>query len=99
MTRKGLAGMGFEMFVEGPHAAPLITSARGRPDMSIAEMARFLKDEWGILIGGGLDELAGKIFRVGHMGRAVSPEYVEAFLSGVKDFIQRKGLKAGQSAR
>jgi len=98
MTRVGLTDMGFEMFVEGPHASPLITAAKGRPDISIAEMARFLKDEWGILIGGGLDELAGKIFRVGHMGRAISPEYVEAFLSGVKDFIQRKGLEAGQSA-
>ncbi len=97
MTREGLIGMGFEMFVEGPHASPLITAARGRPDMSIAEMARFLKGEWGILIGGGIDELAGKIFRVGHMGRAISPEYVEAFLTGVKDFIQRKGLEAGRA--
>jgi aspartate aminotransferase-like enzyme len=98
MTRKGLADMGFEMFVEGPHASPLITGAKGRPDMSIAEMAQFLRDECSIMIGGGIDELAGKIFRVGHMGKAISSEYVEAFLAGVRDFLQRKGLKTGQSA-
>ncbi len=97
MTREGLIDMGFEMFVEGPHASPLITAAKGRPDMSIAEMARFLKYECGIMIGGGIDELAGKIFRVGHMGRAISPEYIEAFLDGVRDFLKRKGLEAGQS--
>jgi alanine-glyoxylate transaminase/serine-glyoxylate transaminase/serine-pyruvate transaminase len=97
MTREGLADMGFEMFVEGSHASPLITAVKGRPDMSIAEMARFLRDECGIMIGGGIDELAGKIFRVGHMGKAISPEYIEAFLIGVKDFLQRKGLEAGQS--
>jgi alanine-glyoxylate transaminase/serine-glyoxylate transaminase/serine-pyruvate transaminase len=97
MTREGLADMGFEMFVEGSHASPLITAVKGRPDMSIAEMARFLRDECGIMIGGGIDELAGKIFRVGHMGKAISPEYIEAFLTGVKDFLQRKGLEAGQS--
>jgi alanine-glyoxylate transaminase/serine-glyoxylate transaminase/serine-pyruvate transaminase len=91
MTREGLTDIGFEMFVEGPHASPLITAARGRPDMSIAEMARFLRDECSILIGGGIDELAGKIFRVGHMGRAISPAYIEAFLAGVRDFLQRKG--------
>jgi alanine-glyoxylate transaminase/serine-glyoxylate transaminase/serine-pyruvate transaminase len=98
MTREGLTDMGFEMFVEGPHASPLLTAAKGRPDMSIAEMARFLRNECGIMIGGGLDELAGKIFRVGHMGRAISPEYIEAFLAGVRDFLQRKGLEAGQGA-
>jgi alanine-glyoxylate transaminase/serine-glyoxylate transaminase/serine-pyruvate transaminase len=97
LTREGLADMGFEMFVEGPHASPLITAAKGRPDMSIAEMARFLRDECGIMIGGGIDELAGKIFRVGHMGKAIWPEYIEAFLAGVRDFLQRKGLEAGQS--
>ena len=91
MTREGLTDMGFEMFVEGPHASPLITAAKGRPDMSIAEMARFLRDECSIMIGGGIDELAGKIFRVGHMGRAISPAYIEAFLAGVRDFLQRKG--------
>jgi alanine-glyoxylate transaminase/serine-glyoxylate transaminase/serine-pyruvate transaminase len=99
MTRQGLTDMGFEMFVEGPHASPLITAAKGRPDMSIAEMARFLREERGIMIGGGIDELAGKIFRVGHMGKAISPEYIEAFLAGVRDFFQRKGLKVEQSAR
>jgi alanine-glyoxylate transaminase/serine-glyoxylate transaminase/serine-pyruvate transaminase len=98
MTREGLTAMGFEMFIEGPHASPLITAAKGRPDMSIAEMARFLRSECGIMIGGGIDELAGKIFRVGHMGRAISPEYIEAFLAGVRDFLQRKGLEFGQSA-
>jgi alanine-glyoxylate transaminase/serine-glyoxylate transaminase/serine-pyruvate transaminase len=98
MTREGLTDMGFEMFVERPPASPLTTAAKGRPDMSIAEMVRFLKNECGIMIGGGIDELAGKIFRVGHMGKAISPDYIEAFLSGVKDFLQRKGLEAGQSA-
>lgn len=98
MTREGLTDMGFEMFVEGTHAAPLLTAAKGRPDASIAEMARFLRDECGIMIGGGIDELAGKIFRVGHMGKAISPEYTEAFLAGVRGFLQQKGLEVGQSA-
>jgi len=94
MTREGLTDMGFEMFIKKPYASPLTTAAKGRPDMSIAEMVRFLRDEYGIMIGGGIGELAGKIFRVGHMGKAISPEYIESFLSGVRDFLQRKGLKA-----
>jgi aspartate aminotransferase-like enzyme len=96
-TRKGLNDMGFELFVEGPHASPLITAAKGRSDVSITEMIRFLRNECGIMIGGGLDELAGKIFRVGHMGKAISSEYIEAFLAGVRGFLQRKGPEAGQS--
>jgi alanine-glyoxylate transaminase/serine-glyoxylate transaminase/serine-pyruvate transaminase len=91
MTREGLTAMGFEIFIGGPHVSPVLTAAKGRPDMSIAKMARFLRDEFGIMIGGGIGELAGKIFRVGHMGKALSSEYIEAFLSGVRDFLQWKG--------
>jgi alanine-glyoxylate transaminase/serine-glyoxylate transaminase/serine-pyruvate transaminase len=94
MIQEGLTDMGFEMFIEGPHASPLVTAAKGRPDMSVMEMAGFLRDECGIMIGGGIGKLAGKIFRVGHMGKAISPEYIEAFLTGVRDFLERKGLGA-----
>ncbi len=91
-VRAGLHEMGFELFVAGEYACSLITSVEARPEFEVDDLARFLRDEHGILIGGGIAELRGKIFRVGHMGRAASDEYVEAFLVAVKDFLRRAGL-------
>ncbi|MFQ6016240.1 MAG: pyridoxal-phosphate-dependent aminotransferase family protein [Anaerolineae bacterium] len=93
-VRRGLEELGFEMFVEEKYASPLTTSVKGRPGASVKEIIGFLKEEHGILISGGIEELADRIFRVGHMGKAASPEYIVAFLAGVEDFLERKGLKS-----
>lgn len=86
-VRDGLRGLGFPLFVEGPSAAPIITAVGPYPGRTVEEFTTFLKSEHGILIGGGMGPLRGKMCRVGHMGRANSEEYVTAFLSAVEDFI------------
>lgn len=91
-VRTGLRRMGFELFVEGEHACPLITAIKARSEFEVSALAQFLRDEHGIMISGGIAELSGKIFRVGHMGRAASDEYVGAFLGAVEDFLRREGL-------
>ncbi len=97
--RKGLHNLGFEMFADDAYASPLVMAVKAMPDIPVTEMIKFLKDEHGIMISGGLDELAGKIFRVGNMGRAASRDYILSFLFGVEDFLRRKGLDVavGQS--
>ncbi len=91
--RDGLQALGFEMFVEDAHASPLTTAVKARPEFPVADMITFLREEHGVMVAGGLDELAGKIFRVGNMGRAASRDYVMAFLLGVEDFLRRRGLE------
>ncbi len=92
-VRAELRQMGFELFVEGEHACPLITSVKARPEFEVDALAGFLRKEHSIMIGGGIEGLHGKLFRVGHMGRAASDEYVEAFLNAVEDFLRRAGLR------
>jgi aspartate aminotransferase-like enzyme len=84
--------MGFELFVVGEYACPLVTTVKARPEFEADDLARFLRHEHGFVIGGGIADLHGQIFRVGHMGRAASDDYVEAFLLAVKDFLSRAGL-------
>jgi len=92
LVRQGLRDLGFEMFVADEWACPVISAVRARPDVPAGELHDFLRDEHGILIAGGLEELHGIIFRVGHIGKAVSREYSLAFLQGVEDFLRRRGL-------
>jgi len=88
-VRAGLREMGFEMLVAPEYACPLITAMKGRPGVALDALSRFLRDEHGILVAGGIGPLRGQILRVGHMGRALTDEYSQAFLTAVEDFLKR----------
>jgi alanine-glyoxylate transaminase/serine-glyoxylate transaminase/serine-pyruvate transaminase len=90
-VRAGLERLGFELFMPEAHASPLITTVSGLPGMDIDDLRSYLEREWQLMIAGGLDELKGKIFRVGHMGKAASLEYAEWFLDGVAAYLRLQG--------
>jgi alanine-glyoxylate transaminase/serine-glyoxylate transaminase/serine-pyruvate transaminase len=90
-VRAALRRMGFKMFVDEAHASPLITPVTGLPGMDIDDFRRYLLEEWQIMISGGLDDLRGKIFRVGHIGRAATADYTEQFLQGVEAYLRLRG--------
>lgn len=92
VVRKGLENLGFEMFVEEKYASPIVTGVKGRPEFEIAEMIKWLAEERGIAIGGAFGAVAGKIFRVGHLGKAAEREYLIDFLFAVEEFLRYKGI-------
>ncbi len=92
-VRRGLARLGFELFVPEAHMSPLITAVRGLPGMDVDELRRYLLEEWQVMIAGGLEELRGRLLRVGHMGKAASAEYSEQLLRGMEAFLRWKGYE------
>jgi alanine-glyoxylate transaminase/serine-glyoxylate transaminase/serine-pyruvate transaminase len=90
-VRGRLEQLGFKMLTKEACTSPLITAMYGLPDMDIADFRRYLREERGIMISGGLDELRGKIFRIGHIGKAASAEYSELLLDGVEAYLRLKG--------
>jgi alanine-glyoxylate transaminase/serine-glyoxylate transaminase/serine-pyruvate transaminase len=91
-VRTGLRSVGFEMFVEDAFASPIVTGVYRRPEFEVAEMSRWLVEERGLAIGGGLGELMGKIFRVGHLGKAATREYLVDYLFATEEFLRLKGI-------
>lgn len=91
-VREGLAGMGFSLFTNPAYAAPMISAMNTRPDVNVGELQHFLLDKHGIMISGGLGDLHGKIFRVGHMGRAKDASYTSQLLEAVHAFLNANGL-------
>jgi aspartate aminotransferase-like enzyme len=55
-------------------------------------LSKWLVEVRSIAIGGGLGELSGKIFRVGHLGKASSREYLVDFLYAMEEFLRQKGI-------
>ena len=93
-VRSGLDHLGFEFFTPESCTSPLLTAVRGLPGMDVEDLRRYLVDEWQIMVSGGLGELRGKLFRVGHVGKASSPEYVNRFLEGIEAYLRLQGLNS-----
>lgn len=91
-VRAGLRNIGFEMFVPDEYAAPVVTAVRARPEFEVAELITWLANERGIAIGGGLGESAGRIFRVGHLGKAASRDWLMDFLFAVEEFLRGREI-------
>ncbi len=91
-VRNGLRRLGFELFTPEACASPLLTAVRGLPGMDVEDLQRYLVDEWQIMVSGGLGDLRGKLFRVGHIGKADTPEYVDRFLGGVEAYLRLRGF-------
>jgi len=91
-VREGLGELGFEMLAPITVASPVTTAVLGLPGMDVGDYLEWLLKNHRIHIGGGLGELRGRIFRVGHMGRAAEPEAIDRYLRATADYVEHAGL-------
>ncbi|NJN82127.1 MAG: hypothetical protein HC802_07510 [Caldilineaceae bacterium] len=47
-----------------------------------------MTQQHGYMLAGGLGSLAGQILRIGHMGKASTPEYLLPCLLGIEAFVR-----------
>ncbi|WP_456482760.1 pyridoxal-phosphate-dependent aminotransferase family protein [Methanopyrus sp.] len=70
VVREGIRALGLELFVEDDGiASPTVTGVvypEGVDDRVFR--GKILRDRYDVVVAGGQDHLAGKIFRIGHMG-------------------------------
>ena len=88
-VREGLRELGFKMLVDDAAASPVCTAVYGLPNMDVRDYMGWLLHEQGLHISGGLGPLAGKIFRVGHMGAGADPEVIDRYLRATADYVQK----------
>lgn len=89
VTRQGLRNIGFEMLVADEHASFTITTVRKRADMeNEQELREFLAQKHGYFVSGAGGPLAGNVMRIGHMGKASTPDYLFPFLLGIEDYVR-----------
>lgn len=66
---------------------PTVTAATLPEGLSSRQLQRYLKEEHGILVAGGVGKLQDKIFRIGQMGYSAQPWLVKRVVDGVRDFM------------
>lgn len=83
----GLADLGLSCHVDQQFRLPTLTTVRVPDGVDAKAVGRQLLTEYNIEIGGGLGELAGKVWRVGLMGHNSNPQHVDTLLAALKKVL------------
>ena len=68
-ARAGVKALGLELLVSDERfASNTVTAVRMPADVDASRLLKVLRDEHGVVLSGGQASLAGKIFRIGHLG-------------------------------
>jgi alanine-glyoxylate transaminase/serine-glyoxylate transaminase/serine-pyruvate transaminase len=86
---QGLENLGLSMHVEQQYRLPTLTTVCIPAGVDGKAIARQLLNEHNIEIGGGLGELAGKVWRVGLMGFNSRKESVDQLLAALRQILPK----------
>ena len=89
LLHEGLPKLGFELFAQEGHRLPELTTVwvpeRARDNEAV--IRRTLLERYGIEVGGGLGEFAGKVWRIGCMGHTARPRNVTLLLAALAEVM------------
>ena len=89
-SRAGLEALGFELFADPRHASKTVTAAK-LPDGHEWKPFNTAIKSHGVVLAGGQGKLAGKIFRLGHLGSVTVDEIL-----GVIAVLERVAVEQGR---
>ena len=83
MTRDGVKELGLSLFAEESHASNTVTAINVPQGVDGGKLNKIMREEYDIVLGGGQQNMKGKIFRIGHLGW-VSDEDIKAVLKALE---------------
>ncbi|EME32395.1 Serine--pyruvate aminotransferase [Galdieria sulphuraria] len=87
----GLKQLGLEPLVDKEHRLTSLTTVKIPQGVDGKEVISILLNEYNIEVGGGLGELAGKVWRVGLMGYNSRPDVVLTLLAAFENALRKVG--------
>jgi pyridoxamine--pyruvate transaminase len=98
-TRDAVRALGLELWAENEEIASACCTAVRIPDGVTDEAIReTLRQRYGVMISGGYGDLAGKLFRLGHMGMSAHPTTVIAQIGMLERTLDDLGVKVDLGA-
>ncbi len=90
-VREGVKALGLQLLANDErYASNTVTAVRCPEGADVKVLRNTLEDEHGVVLAGGQGKLAGKIFRIGHLG-LVSDEDIRQALEALADVLPRVG--------
>ena len=88
----GIETMGLSMLVPEKERLPMLNTIRIPDNVNDVRIRSSLLIRFGIEIGGGLGEFAGKVWRVGLMGHSCTQRNVLLFLAALETVLRQEGF-------
>ena len=96
--RAGLAALGLEMFPDPTIVSSTVSCVKTPRDVEPAAVVARMREQYGVLIGTGLDRNRATTLRIGTMGLTASPHYVLPTLSALELALRDLGYKCEPGA-
>lgn len=90
-VRQAVRESGLSLYLESGDAST-VTVVRVPEGLTDKAIIKTMKEQYGILISGCFDVLAGKVIRLGHMGNNANEEDVEMMLSALTKTLNQLGF-------
>lgn len=91
MARDGVKALGLELLADERFASPTVTAVKVPDGVEEKALRRLVEDEYQVVLAGGQGQLAGKIFRIGHLGW-VSEADIQHALEALEGALPRLGF-------
>jgi aspartate aminotransferase-like enzyme len=91
-TRAAVRAMGLTLLADDSCASPAITAVLAPPNLPVDKIRSHIKKHFDIVLAGGQDHLADKIFRIGHLG-FVSDRDILSAISALESTLYSLGYR------
>ncbi len=92
-AREGVKAMGLTLLTDPKCASNTVTAVNAPSSLDVARMQKILREEFQVYLAGGQGKLAGKIFRIGHLGWVTENDMKEV-LAALAKVIPRAMIQA-----
>ena len=89
--RAAIIAMGLQVLPREEYASPTVTAISVNETLAQI-IPSLLSEHYGIIIGGGLGILKGKVLRIGHMGTTADRRHLIQFVSALEMTLKDAGL-------
>ena len=97
LTRREVKALGLQLLAEERVASNTVTAVKVPEGVDGAALNTLMREEYQVVLAGGQGKLAGKIFRIGHLGY-VSEEELEATFAALRTALPRLGVMLPETA-
>jgi len=92
-ARRGVKSLGLSLFADERYASNTVTAIAITNGLDAGKLRRILKEEYDIVLSGGQQSLADKIFRIGHLGWVTEKDIAEV-IEAMREALPKAGFKA-----
>lgn len=95
-ARDGARALGLSLLAEEEVASNTVTAINAPQGIDLAQLLKICREEYGLVLAGGPGPLAGKVFRIGHLGH-VNEDDIDVVIDTLREVLQRLGFKGSTS--